>query len=301
MSDKKDGDPNAVRHLRPDNMPGTTPVEVHPDDDFDDDPGWLVAQLEKLRAPFPPEEIEKRPQPMWRNAWEGLKNSRCEECGGNHPAQNTIHLSYVGHAGVTRRLLEVDPLWDWEPVATDEDGLPRFDRFGGLWIRLTVCGVTRRGYGDAAGKGGSSTAVKEIIGDALRNAAMRFGVALDLWSKLDRHEAKQAPATVDRPVQRQVRGSGADHPRSSAAPGDTAAEPGSGGDTEAELSRAFNQDALDELLSICTEQKIEPVDAAIRYAESHPGEDIRNATPEDIRAFAIKLIEEVPDPDKPLF
>ena len=40
----------------------------------------------------------------------------------------------------------------------------------------TVCGVTRIGVGD--GK-----SMKELIGDAIRNAAMRFGVALDLWSK----------------------------------------------------------------------------------------------------------------------
>lgn len=50
------------------------------------------------------------------------------------------------------------------------------DRNGNLWIRLTIAGVTRIGVGD-----GSS--LKEIVGDAVRNAAMRFGVALDLWTK----------------------------------------------------------------------------------------------------------------------
>ena len=53
-----------------------------------------------------------------------------------------------------------------------------------MWIKLTVCGVTRLGYGDAGGRKGSN-AIKEIIGDALRNAGMRFGMALDLWSKGD--------------------------------------------------------------------------------------------------------------------
>jgi hypothetical protein len=47
---------------------------------------------------------------------------------------------------------------------------------GNLWIRLTICGVTRIGVGD--GK-----SLKECIGDAIRNAAMRFGMALDLWAK----------------------------------------------------------------------------------------------------------------------
>ena len=85
-------------------------------------------------------------------------------------------LDYCGHAAVTDRLLAVDPFWNWEPLTVDEAGLPALDRKGNLWIRLTVCGVTRIGVGD-----GSSA--KECIGDAIRNAAMRFGVALDLWSK----------------------------------------------------------------------------------------------------------------------
>ena len=78
----------------------------------------------------------------------------------------------------------MDPAWTWEPVALDEHGLPLLDEFGGLWIRLNVCGVSRLGYGDAGGKKGPN-AVKEAVGDALRNAAMRFGVALELWCKGD--------------------------------------------------------------------------------------------------------------------
>ena len=118
-----------------------------------------MEQLKKLREPFPPEQIGKLPK------------------GG-------VTLDFVGHGYLTQRLLDVDPLWSWEPLASDENGLPRFDEFGGLWIKLTVCGVTRLGYGDAGGRKGSN-AVKEIIGDALRNAGMRFGMALDLWSKGD--------------------------------------------------------------------------------------------------------------------
>jgi hypothetical protein len=87
-----------------------------------------------------------------------------------------VMLDYVGHAAVTDRLLEVDPGWVWEPLALTPDGLPALDRAGNLWIRLTVCGVTRLGVGD--GKN-----AKECISDAIRNAAMRFGVALDLWAK----------------------------------------------------------------------------------------------------------------------
>jgi hypothetical protein len=57
--------------------------------------------------------------------------------------------------------------------------------------------VTRLGYGNAEGKSGGD-AVKEIIGDALRNAAMRFGAALDLWHKGDLHadEDRRQPASA---------------------------------------------------------------------------------------------------------
>lgn len=97
-----------------------------------------------------------------------------------------VKLAYVGHAALTDRLLDVDPQWSWEPLALDAAGLPAIDEAGGMWIKLTVCGVTRLGYGDAQGKTGGN-AMKERIGDALRNAAMRFGAALDLWHKGDLH------------------------------------------------------------------------------------------------------------------
>jgi hypothetical protein len=40
--------------------------------------------------------------------------------------------------------------------------------------------------------------VKELIGDAIRNAAMRFGVALSLWEKL-------APLTRRKPAPRKAK------------------------------------------------------------------------------------------------
>ena len=118
-----------------------------------------MEQLAKLRVPFPPEQIGKLPK------------------GG-------ATLDFVGHGFLTARLLDVDPMWNWEPLAFDDRGLPLVDEHGGLWIKLTVCGVTRLGYGDAGGRKGPN-AIKEAIGDALRNAGMRFGAALDLWSKGD--------------------------------------------------------------------------------------------------------------------
>lgn len=147
--------------------------------------------LALLRKPFPPNQISKLPKPLKRDAPKG----RCSECGGYHglPA---VHLDYVGHAALTDRLLDADPAWTWEPLAMTPDGLPVLDPFGGMWIRLTVSGVTRLGYGHAGDKQGGD-AIKEIIGDALRNAGMRFGCALDLWHKGDLHlddDASDAPA-----------------------------------------------------------------------------------------------------------
>ena len=68
-----------------------------------------------------------------------------------------------------------------EPMGINLDGTPVIDQVGGLWIRLTICESTRIGYGasDAHQKG--ADAIKSAISDAIKNAAMRFGVALDLW------------------------------------------------------------------------------------------------------------------------
>lgn len=156
-----------------------------------------AAGLAKLREDFPKEQIQHLPRlkcPQCRDSRTGVcENPRhakqeCKECG-NYVSNWHLHLDYVGHAELTNRLLDADPLWDWEPMAVDQYGLPLFDNNGGLWIRLTVCGKTRLGYGDAQGKKGPN-AVKEAIGDALRNAAMRFGAALDLWAKSDLREAQ---------------------------------------------------------------------------------------------------------------
>lgn len=134
----------------------------------------IQSGLAMLRSPFPAHQISVFPKNAGQKAG----------------------LSYVGHAALTDRLLDADPLWAWEPLSVDDRGLPVIDDDGGMWIRLTVCGVTRLGYGDAQGKTGGN-AMKERIGDALRNAAMRFGAALDLWHKGDLHiEEAEAPATI---------------------------------------------------------------------------------------------------------
>jgi hypothetical protein len=144
--------------------------------------------LELLREPFPENQISKLPKgTKAQNDCPPNEKVNCKECGGwHHP--RIIHLSYVGHAALTDRLLDADPLWTWEPLAL-KDGLPAFDGIGGLWIKLTVCGHSRIGYGNAAAASFRTVGdrEKEVIGDALRNAAMRFGAALDLWHKGELH------------------------------------------------------------------------------------------------------------------
>ena len=170
-----------------------------------------IDNLKKLRLPFADNQISKLPKPTKKqNECPDSEKVNCKLCGGwHHP--RVIHLDYVGHAALTDRLLDVDPLWNWDFVSVDANGLPVIDKDGGMWIRLTVCGVTRYGYGDAQDKTGGNAmkerigaaqgktggnAMKERIGDALRNAAMRFGAALDLWHKGDLHVDEVEPITT---------------------------------------------------------------------------------------------------------
>ena len=145
--------------------------------------------LALLREPFQAHQISKLPKPTAKQTQEVKedfkKGIRCQLCGAWHH-KDVVHLDYVGHAALTDRLLDCDPAWNWEPVAFGTDGLPSIDANGGMWIRLTVCGQSRLGYGHPDGKKGGD-AIKETIGDAMRNAAMRFGAALDLWHKGDLH------------------------------------------------------------------------------------------------------------------
>jgi hypothetical protein len=112
-------------------------------------------QMTALAVPFPPEHVKQVDK-------------------GFGP------VDYVDHAHVTERLNQVIPGWTWEPMGRTEQGLPAFDDIGGLWIWLELPDGTKvPGYGEPGQRG--HDAIKGAISDAIKNAAMRLGVALDLW------------------------------------------------------------------------------------------------------------------------
>ena len=114
------------------------------------------------------------------------KEIRCKKCRTKITEAHTC-LDFVGHADVRARLLAK---WTRSGLGNRSsspstgslilsDGSPV-----GLWIHLTVGGVTRPGYGSC--DKGKPEAIKELIGDALRNAGLSFGIAWKLWAKGER-------------------------------------------------------------------------------------------------------------------
>ena len=146
----------------------------------------LAAIPDKYAKPDPAT-LSKLPKPTKRENEKG----KCDVCGGWHglPA---IHIDYMGHADITLALIAIDPFWNWEPAAIDPaTGGPMIQRQDGkdggrlvMWARLNLLGKSILGVGTCETSKGDPE--KELIGDFLRNAAMRFGVATALWSKADK-------------------------------------------------------------------------------------------------------------------
>lgn len=111
-----------------------------------------------------------------------------------------IQLDYVGHAAVTDRLNAVSPDWTWnlDHVETylDGEGLPHV---AGIIGSLTVGGKSITEGGDPDKVSSYGEELKLAISDFIRRGAMRFGVALDLWSKeeLEGRAADKAPVERD--------------------------------------------------------------------------------------------------------
>lgn len=199
----------------------TVPAEVETTNPGLPDDVWAA-----LSRPFRQDEIELLPKQLRKDDKDRFP---CEEgpslrhaskdghaCGGYHA--KSVHLHYAGHANITMRLNEAagPDGWSWTPAFVDPTPLQAellrgavaagnadltrllFEQVAtsgvfrggpdGMWISLTIRGVTKLGFADAAGKNGPN-AWKELIGDGLRNAAMRFGVGTYLWAKSDTADA----------------------------------------------------------------------------------------------------------------
>jgi hypothetical protein len=110
-----------------------------------------------------------------------------------------VKLDYLGHADTTLALIDVDPEFTYD-YARDERGRMDVYEMGSNWVlegTVTVHGVTRPCVGTCEKR--KAEVHKELLGDLLRNGAMRFGIATALWSKLDdatdAHFAKPAEPT----------------------------------------------------------------------------------------------------------
>ena len=106
-------------------------------------------------------------------------------------------LDFVGHADITRILIEIDPEWQIEPAMVDMNGLPAVVVTGnmvqaGFW--MTLLGQSRYCVGSVEERKGDR--YKELLSDGIRNGAMRFGIALHLWTKAEWQDlaAPSAPA-----------------------------------------------------------------------------------------------------------
>lgn len=155
-----------------------------------------------------------------------------------------IMLDFVGHADVNKALIEIDPLWTWQPVAWDDDGMPKIKIANGvatMWGIMTIHG--KQMLGVATVQANKPDLYKELASDFLRNAAMRFGIYLSLWTKNEWEEQ----ATPEKPTTRKAK---ADK-------------------TEDDTMRPAHPDALKKFVAVCAENNIDHDQVA-----SHAGVDL---------------------------
>jgi hypothetical protein len=117
-----------------------------------------------------------------------------------------VELRYLSHIWVRKAFQDADPDWWWEPMGYDDRGQPVLERDSqgnpvGLWGWLYILGTKMPGYGSC--EPGKRDAVKELIGDFLRNSGMRL-CGGSLWVKQTKKPRGKAPAKKSTPADRAI-------------------------------------------------------------------------------------------------
>jgi len=162
-----------------------------------------------------------------------------------------MQLSFVGHADITKMLIEVDSSWTWEPVAFDTDGLPAYRVENGMahmagW--LTIHGVRRLGIGSVTHN--KPDLLKELASDFLRNAAMRFGICLALWTKQEWEDLGGTASSVVT-----TRATGQAQQRNISSKPAEPAQPAEPVDTDAPLT----QEQIESFNAACGKAELSPI------------------------------------------
>lgn len=170
-----------------------------------------------------------------------------------------MSLDFVGHADITRILIEIDPNWQWVPIAWD-NGRPAIHVENGIatmWGELRLLGQARLGVGSV--RADKQELDKELVGDFLRNAAMRFGICLSLWTKQEWDDLNTSKAPAPKAKQT---GTAA---KTSAKASTASPEAGSEMLSDAQLS---------QFQSACAREKISPelvaANAGVKWGEPIP-------------------------------
>lgn len=183
-------------------------------------------------------------------------------------------LDFVGHADVTKMLIEICPDWTWEPVAFDNDGLPAYRVENGMahmagW--MTIHGVRRLGIGSV--QASKPDLLKELVSDFIRNAAMRFGVCLALWTKQEweTEEVAGKPQTNSKPA----------HPRATkpAEVSPVTAEP--------EADKPLTQQQVKQFVDACDKVGLDPAIVASKAQLNWDGVIMQSQLPMLRDAFTI--------------
>lgn len=190
-----------------------------------------------------------------------------------------IQLDFVGHADITRILIEIDPYWSWEPCGWSE-GRPAMHVENGMltmWGWLTIHGKDMLGVGSV--KADKMDAAKEVIGDFLRNSAMRFGIALSLWSKQEWEDLGGKPAPqkqVAQPAQKPAKA--VSKPAGEPKPAPT--------QSDSQADEKLPEEQMEKFATACVQAGLTPFEVF-----KHAGIDARNVKQSDLPALRASFTE----------